>query len=91
MFKLYYIITYPLTLLSMYLIWLYKLTLSHLIGHNCKYLPTCSTYALMCIKEFGAIWGWWLAIKRLFRCRPNVPAGIDLPKLNLRGNYKYKC
>ena len=55
------------------------------------YQPTCSKYAMESIKEFGAILGGILAIKRIIRCRPSVSGGIDLPKLNLIGNYKWKC
>ena len=90
MFKIYYVLTYPLSLVFMGMIWLYKLTFSKLIGRACRYLPTCSSYALMCVKQFGAIWGGVLAVKRLIRCRPNVAAGVDFPPLNLNGDFKFK-
>lgn len=90
MFKIYYVLTLPLTVLAVGLIWLYKRTFSHVVGHVCRYLPTCSSYALVCVKQFGAIWGGWLAFKRLLRCRPNVAAGVDFPPQNLRGRFKWK-
>ena len=91
MFKVYLVVCFPLTIVLVGLIWLYKLTLSKIIGRSCKFLPTCSTYALWCVWEFGAIIGGFYAIKRILRCRANNPAGVDFPKLNLYGNYKFKC
>lgn len=54
-------------------------------------MPTCSEYTYLSIKEFGCIVGGVLAFKRLIKCTPNNPAGVDYPKLNLLGNYKWKC
>ena len=39
----------------------------------------------------GAIWGGILAFKRLIKCNPKSKGGVDFPKLNLLGNYKWKC
>ena len=46
---------------------------------NCKYIPTCSNYAIIVINEFGAFKGSILAIKRIIRCNPRSKGGIDLP------------
>jgi putative membrane protein insertion efficiency factor len=52
------------------LIRLYQLTLSALIGRRCRYLPTCSDYAMEAITRHGAWRGSWLGAKRLCRCHP---------------------
>lgn len=36
----------------------------------CRYIPTCSQYALEALEKHGAARGSWLALKRLFRCHP---------------------
>ncbi len=62
------------------LIWLikgYKLFLSPLVGNQCRFEPTCSTYALEAITRYGAIKGSWLTIKRLVRCHPLCKGGED--------------
>lgn len=46
---------------------------------RCKYIPTCSNYAISVLNDFGAIKGSWLTIKRLIRCNPFSKGGIDLP------------
>ncbi len=48
---------------------------------NCKYVPTCSNYALEVINSFGAFKGSLLTIKRLFKCNPFSKGGIDLPPI----------
>lgn len=48
----------------------YRLVLSPLLGGRCRFLPTCSTYALEALEVHGPIKGVWLAIKRIARCHP---------------------
>jgi len=49
-------------------------------SHNhCKYIPTCSNYAIIVLNEFGLIKGSFLTIKRLIKCNPFSKGGIDLP------------
>ena len=90
-FKIYYILTYPLTLCALFLIFIYRKLLTHGKGKCCHFIPTCSAYAWESIKEFGFFLGGFLAFKRLVRCNPKSKGGIDFPKLNLLGNYKWKC
>lgn len=45
--------------------------------YNCKYLPTCSTYAIEAIEKYGALKGSILAIKRILKCNPFTKGGID--------------
>jgi hypothetical protein len=55
----------------------YQLTLSPLIGRQCRYVPTCSVYAGEAIERFGVRRGVWLALKRLGRCHPWGGSGYD--------------
>lgn len=55
----------------------YKLTLSPLIGRQCRYLPTCSEYAAEALILHGAWRGSWLAAKRVCRCNPWGGSGYD--------------
>ena len=45
---------------------------------SCRFLPTCSQYGLEAIQRFGAIKGGYLTIKRISKCHPLHPGGIDL-------------
>ena len=58
-------------------IWLYKLTLSPLLGPRCRFYPSCSTYGLEAITRHGVLHGVWLTIKRVARCHPWNPGGFD--------------
>ena len=51
--------------------------------HNsCRYYPTCSNYAIEAIEKYGFIKGWYLSIKRIFRCNPFGKSGYDpVPEL----------
>lgn len=59
------------------MIWVYKYFLSPLLGKNCKFHPSCSTYADEAIARFGVAKGGWLALKRLCRCGPFTHGGYD--------------
>lgn len=55
----------------------YKLTLSPLIGRQCRFLPTCSEYAAQALILHGPVRGSWLAAGRLCRCHPWGKSGFD--------------
>lgn len=55
----------------------YRLFLSPWIGHNCRYQPTCSCYALEALERHGAARGGYLAVRRLARCHPLGGSGYD--------------
>ena len=59
------------------LIKLYQHTISPLLGPKCRYLPTCSNYALEAIHKHGAFKGGLLTIKRIIRCHPWGKSGHD--------------
>lgn len=55
------------------LLWLirfYRRNISPLRPPCCRFIPTCSQYALEAIERYGAARGGWLAIKRICRCHP---------------------
>lgn len=55
----------------------YRLLFSPWVGHNCRYQPTCSAYALECLERHGAWQGGWLTLRRLARCHPWGASGYD--------------
>jgi uncharacterized protein len=48
----------------------YQRWLSPLLGSSCRYLPTCSAYAVEAIERHGPVRGVWLTMRRLLRCHP---------------------
>lgn len=55
----------------------YQRLLSPFLGQSCRYYPTCSEYACQALARYGVIKGSWLAIKRIGRCHPWHPGGVD--------------
>ncbi|MFV0359706.1 membrane protein insertion efficiency factor YidD [Tropicimonas sp.] len=67
----------PLALLLSLPVRGYRLIFSPWVGHNCRYQPTCSSYALEALRRHGAFRGGWLAIRRIGRCHPWGSSGYD--------------
>ena len=44
---------------------------------GCRFHPTCSEYAMQAVRRHGAARGGWLMVKRILRCRPWGPSGLD--------------
>ncbi|MCG2586621.1 membrane protein insertion efficiency factor YidD [Massilia sp. TS11] len=57
---------------------LYQLLLSPMLGQNCRFYPSCSTYAIEALQTHGAAKGSWLAVRRVCRCHPWSAGGLDL-------------
>lgn len=55
----------------------YQLLLSPLLGQHCRFYPSCSQYAIEAVEQHGSLPGLWLATKRLLRCHPWHPGGVD--------------
>lgn len=55
----------------------YQLVLSPLLGARCRFYPSCSAYAVEALTTHGALRGSWLAGRRLLRCHPWNPGGVD--------------
>lgn len=59
----------------------YQYALSPFLGPSCRFYPTCSNYAIEAVREHGAARGSLLAVKRLCKCHPWHPGGVDpVPK-----------
>ena len=59
------------------LILFYQRVISPMRPPTCRYYPSCSQYALTAIRRFGPVKGTWLALRRLARCHPWTPGGVD--------------
>ena len=59
------------------LIRFYKAAISPWLGANCRFTPTCSTYAIDAIEKYGAFKGTGMAAWRILRCNPFCKGGYD--------------
>jgi len=55
----------------------YQILISPLLGHRCRFFPSCSHYATEAINTFGTAKGSFLAVKRICKCHPFHPGGYD--------------
>ena len=55
----------------------YKWILSPLLPPACRYVPTCSEYAMEAVERYGILRGGWMATRRVLRCHPFVQGGFD--------------
>ena len=62
---------------AVFLIQLYRHTISPLRLPTCRFTPTCSQYAVDALTEYGFVKGSWLAAVRLLKCGPWHPGGWD--------------
>jgi uncharacterized protein len=59
------------------LVRVYQRLVSPLLPPSCRFYPSCSAYAVTALERHGAAKGTWLAVRRLARCHPFHPGGID--------------
>ena len=59
------------------LIRLYQLVISPMTPPSCRFYPSCSAYALTALERHGPLTGTWLALRRVGRCNPWNPGGVD--------------
>lgn len=61
-----------------YVIYAYRYLISPLLGRNCRFYPTCSQYAQEALVEHGLMKGIFLSVRRILKCNPFNPGGVDL-------------
>ena len=59
------------------LIKLYQFTISPLLGTNCRFVPSCSNYAIQSIEEKGLVKGVYFSLRRVLKCHPFGGSGYD--------------
>ncbi len=87
--KIFYIIFFPLLLIEKTFVYFYKFCISPLLQSSCRYQPTCSTYFIESIDEYGALKGAYLGTKRILRCNLWSKGGYDPLKPNIKGKIKW--
>lgn len=55
----------------------YRVAISPLLGPRCRFMPSCSAYAIEAIEQHGPARGLWLGARRLARCHPFCDGGYD--------------
>ena len=60
-----------------FLVRVYQYTLSPFLGPSCRFYPSCSEYTRQAIQRHGPLSGLILAVKRILRCHPFHPGGVD--------------
>ena len=55
----------------------YKWAISPMLPPACRYVPTCSEYAMEAVERYGALRGGWMAFYRILRCHPFARSGYD--------------
>jgi uncharacterized protein len=55
----------------------YQVAISPIKPPSCRFYPTCSHYGLEAVQRFGALKGSWLTLKRILKCHPFHPGGMD--------------
>ena len=68
-----WVLSWPFILL----IRVYQYVISPAIGPKCRFIPTCSQYAIQALQKYGVLKGSWLALKRIGRCHPHGGSGFD--------------
>jgi len=59
------------------LIKLYQFIISPLLGTNCRFVPSCSNYAIQSIEEKGVVKGIYFSLRRVLKCHPFGGSGYD--------------
>lgn len=55
----------------------YQLLISPLLGARCRFYPSCSQYTIEALEHYGMVKGFFMSVKRLFRCHPYCKCGYD--------------
>jgi len=66
------------------LVRMYQKTISRVIPARCRFYPSCSDYTIEALNRYGMMRGLWLSFRRICRCHPWNPGGVD-PVPEVRG------
>ncbi len=69
MFKLFFV----------FLIRVYQKAISPIFPPSCRFYPSCSQYCILSIQQYGTLKGLYKCARRLGRCHPYHPGGVDFP------------
>jgi putative membrane protein insertion efficiency factor len=64
-------------LLLIAIVRLYKYLISPILPGSCRFIPSCSEYSIEALKKYGALKGSYLSVRRVARCNPFNPGGVD--------------
>lgn len=78
-------------IVALYLLRAYKWAISPMLPAACRYVPTCSEYAMEAVERFGALRGGWMALLRVLRCHPFAHAGYDPVVRRTTAEPLHKC
>lgn len=87
--KIVFVLLFPVYIVVLGLVKLYKYLISPLLPHACRFYPTCSEYFVKAVEEYGIFRGMMFGIRRIFRCNPWSKGGFDYVKPNIKGNIKW--
>ncbi len=62
---------------ALHLLRAYKWAVSPFLPNACRYVPTCSEYAVEAVERYGTLRGGWMALARIMRCHPLGGSGYD--------------
>ncbi len=84
------IVLFPFKIILFSVVYFYKWFISPMLPKVCKYFPSCSTYFLNSIKEFGPFKGFIIGSKRILRCSPFCHQhGYDPVPINIKGDSRW--
>jgi putative membrane protein insertion efficiency factor len=67
----------PIAALLVFAVRCYRRAISPLLGPRCRFYPSCSAYAEEAFARYGVVRGGWLTVRRIARCHPFNPGGVD--------------
>lgn len=75
------VLTQLCTYILLGLVVFYQWTFSFFLGGRCRFYPSCSEYAKTALKKHSPLYAIWLSAKRLLKCHPWHPGGVDMVPL----------